>query len=58
MSVASMQGAKKAISQDEDDWTDGKAAWIAACVAAGTALLTAIILLPILRWRANGKFNE
>ena len=41
------QGAKKSFSAD--DWSDGKAAWIAFCVAAGLALLTAAIVLPILK---------
>ncbi|CAL8461919.1 g1450 [Coccomyxa elongata] len=41
------KGAKKSISSD--DWSDGKAAWIAFCVAAGLALLTAAIVLPILK---------
>lgn len=41
------QGAKKSISSD--DWSDAKAAWIAFCVAAGLAILTAAIVLPILK---------
>jgi sodium-dependent phosphate transporter len=41
------QGAKKSISAD--DWSDGKAAWIAAVIAVGLAVLTAAILLPILK---------
>ncbi len=41
------QGAKKSISAD--DWSDGKAALIAFGVAAGLALLTAAIVLPILK---------
>ncbi|KAJ9518990.1 hypothetical protein QJQ45_026329 [Haematococcus lacustris] len=51
-------GAKKSLTTGDDDWTDAKAAWIAAVVSAGLGVLVAAILLPILRHRANSKFNE
>ncbi|KAJ9518999.1 hypothetical protein QJQ45_026327 [Haematococcus lacustris] len=52
------KGAKKSLTTGDDDWTDAKAAWIAAVVSAGLGVLVAAILLPILRHRANSKFNE
>ncbi|KAG2436483.1 hypothetical protein HXX76_006784 [Chlamydomonas incerta] len=52
------RGAKKMLSETEDDWSDAKAAWISACVAAGVTLLTIVIVLPLLRWKANRKFEE
>jgi sodium-dependent phosphate transporter len=51
------KGAKKALSSD-DNWTDAKAAWIAAIIAAGMGVLVAAILLPLLRHRAARMFNE
>lgn len=44
------KGAKKALSSNSD-WSDAKAAWIAAAAAGASGLLTAFILVPLLRWR-------
>ncbi|KAJ9532650.1 hypothetical protein QJQ45_010711 [Haematococcus lacustris] len=52
------KGAKKTIAGEDSDWTDGKAAWIAACVSAGVCLLVVTVMLPIMRYRANAKFSE
>ena len=50
------KGAKKTLSSS-DDWTDAKAAWIAACCAAGLAFLTIVLVLPLLKWKADKKFR-
>lgn len=50
-------GAKKSLSA-EDDWSDEKAAWIAACVAAGCGLITGVVVLPILKYRATAHFDK
>ncbi len=51
------KGAKKSFQKNNaDDWSDAKAAWIAACCAAGLAFLTIIIVLPLLKWKADKKF--
>jgi solute carrier family 20 (sodium-dependent phosphate transporter) len=42
------RGAAKSL-EATGDWDDNKAAWVAACVAAGAGLLVAVIVLPILR---------
>ncbi|GLC32995.1 hypothetical protein PLESTB_000382400 [Pleodorina starrii] len=52
------KGAKKTFQSDGDDWTDGKAAWVAACCAAGLSFLTIVIVLPLLKWRADKKFSQ
>ncbi|KAG2440881.1 hypothetical protein HXX76_003735 [Chlamydomonas incerta] len=50
------KGAKKTLSSDSS-WTDSKAAWVAACCAAGLTFLTIVIVLPILKWKADKKFR-
>lgn len=50
------QGAKKTLSSD-DDWTDAKAAWVSAIIAAGFTLLTIILGLPLLRRWAGARFD-
>ncbi|GLI65531.1 hypothetical protein VaNZ11_009086 [Volvox africanus] len=53
------KGAKKTFQSDKkNDWTDGKAAWIAAVIAAGLAFLCIVIVLPLLWWKANKKFAQ
>ncbi|PNH03788.1 Phosphate-repressible phosphate permease [Tetrabaena socialis] len=52
------KGAKKMITSSESDWTDAKAAWIAACCAAGLCFLTIVLVLPLLKYRADRKFKE
>jgi hypothetical protein len=34
-----------------DEWSVDKAAWVSALIAAGTALLTALVILPLIKWR-------
>lgn len=51
------KGAKKSFQKSNaDEWSDAKAAWIAACCAAGLAFLTIIVVLPLLKWKADKKF--
>jgi hypothetical protein len=52
------KGAKKTLANEADDWTDAKAAWIAAIVAVGCGVLVAAIALPILRMRSDKIFNQ
>lgn len=52
-----LQGAKKALSSN-DEWTDAKAAWVSACIAAGITLLTIFVALPLLRKMANRQFDR
>ncbi|BBN09031.1 solute carrier family 20 (sodium-dependent phosphate transporter) [Marchantia polymorpha subsp. ruderalis] len=51
------KGAKKALSSN-DEWTDAKAAWVSACIAAGITLLTIFVALPLLRKMANRQFDS
>jgi sodium-dependent phosphate transporter len=51
------KGAKKALSKNDDSWTDTKATWVAACIAAGAAVLT-ICALPFLKKRADTQFDD
>ena len=51
------KGAKKALSSDHS-WNDAKAAWVSAIIAAGTAVLVAVVALPLLRWRASKAYDE
>lgn len=48
------KGAAKTLG---NEWPTSKSAWVAACVAAGTAVLTAVIVLPLLRIKAR-KHHE
>jgi hypothetical protein len=34
-----------------DEWSVDKAAWVSALVAVGTAVFTALVILPLIRWR-------
>jgi sodium-dependent phosphate transporter len=51
------KGAKKLLTSDDDSWTDGKAAWIAAVCAAGVFIFTAAVLMPLLKWWTNKKYD-
>ncbi|KAG6558095.1 hypothetical protein Mapa_000276 [Marchantia paleacea] len=51
------KGAKKALSND-DSWTDAKAAWISAIVAAGVTLLCIFVALPLLKKMAARQFDS
>ena len=52
------QGAKKLLTSSEKDWTDAKAAWIAAACAGGIALLSAVTVVPVLHFRMRKFFDE
>ncbi|KXZ56263.1 hypothetical protein GPECTOR_1g23 [Gonium pectorale] len=52
------KGAKKTFQSNDNSWTDNKSAWIAAIIAAGLGFLTVVIVLPILKWKADKKFSE
>jgi ABC-type Fe3+ transport system permease subunit len=56
--VVFTKGAKKTITGENGDWTDAKAAWVSAIIAAGTAVLTIVIVLPILHKRAKARFDQ
>jgi ABC-type Fe3+ transport system permease subunit len=56
--VVFTKGAKKTITGDDDSWTDAKAAWVSAIIAAGMFLLTIVVVLPILYKRAKARFDE
>ncbi|KAJ9508203.1 hypothetical protein QJQ45_021537 [Haematococcus lacustris] len=51
------RGIKKTLAKD-GDWNDAKSAWVSAVVAAGCAVLTAVVVLPILKARAKRLFKE
>jgi hypothetical protein len=52
------RGAKKTLSEGDDDWSDGKAAWIAVVAAAGCGILVGAIAVPLLHRRTDKMFNE
>ncbi|KAG2490083.1 hypothetical protein HYH03_011389 [Edaphochlamys debaryana] len=52
------KGAAKTLQADGDSWTEGKAAWVSACCAAGLCFLTIVIILPLLKWKSDRKFDE
>lgn len=49
------KGAAKSLG---NSWRASKAAWVSALIAAGGALFTAFVVLPILRWRSNKRHAE
>lgn len=51
------KGAKKLLTSTEKDWTDAKAAWIAASCAAVISVLSAVIVVPILNMRMKKFFD-
>ncbi|GFH31130.1 phosphate transporter, partial [Haematococcus lacustris] len=51
------RGIKKTLAKNSD-WDDAKSAWVSAVVAAGCAVLTAVVVLPILKARAKRLFKE
>lgn len=53
LGLCSMQGAKKQFQKDGADWDDNKSAWVAAVVSGGLAVVTAVVVIPILKMRAN-----
>lgn len=52
------KGAKKALtSSKSSDWNDSKSAWISIVIASGVAVLTAIIILPLLKRHCERLFD-
>ena len=51
------KGAKKMLVSSSKDWSDGKAAWISAVIAAVAALLTALVVVPLLHRRIKTFFD-
>lgn len=56
--VCLTQGAKKYITSQNSAWTDDQSAWVSAVCAGGAGLLTALAILPLLRWMHNKNFTE
>lgn len=48
------KGVKKTIQGTKDDWTNTKSAWIAACIAAGTSLVS-LTTIPFLKRRIANR---
>lgn len=46
------------IASDDDSWTDGKAAWIAAVCAAGLTVFTAAVVVPLLKRHVDRQFDS
>ena len=53
-----LQGARKLLVSDDGSWTDAKAAWIAAIVAAGMTILTAAVIVPLLKRKVDRAFDS
>lgn len=51
------KGAKKALSTGSD-WSDTKAVWISMVIAVGISLLTAVVVLPLLKRHCERLFDE
>ncbi|KAG6552741.1 hypothetical protein Mapa_005688 [Marchantia paleacea] len=51
------KGAKKALSSN-DDWSDSKAAWVSAIIAACVTLLCIFVALPLLKKMASRQFDS
>ena len=43
------QGAKKYIAKENDNWTDNTSAWVAAVIAGFLFIVTAVVIVPILK---------
>ena len=56
MSLGAVQGAKKSLSGS--DWSDAKACWVSAAVAAGLALLAAAAGIPLLKKWVASSFDR
>eukprot|EP00850_Spirogloea_muscicola_P013656 SM000094S24673 [mRNA] locus=s94:4045:7180:- [translate_table: standard] len=52
------KGAKKALTKDDDNWSDAKAAWISAIIAGGVGLLVTIFVLPLLKYYTQKQFDS
>jgi len=50
------KGAKKSLGSS-GDWSDGKSAWIAMVIAVGIAIITALIILPLLKRHCEKLFD-
>jgi sodium-dependent phosphate transporter len=51
------KGAKKSLSS-AGDWSDAKSAWIAIVIAIGIAIITALIVLPLLKRHCEKLFDS
>ena len=56
--LAAPQGAKKYISEHDKDWSVNDSAWVSAVCAAGLALLSAAIGIPLMKRAASKVFTE
>ncbi|KAH7290905.1 hypothetical protein KP509_30G068900 [Ceratopteris richardii] len=52
------KGVKKYLTQEGDEWSDGKATWVAAVIAAGAFLLAAAIVVPWLKLRVDQRIQS
>ncbi|MCO5610642.1 hypothetical protein L7F22_064881 [Adiantum nelumboides] len=43
------KGVKKYLTDEKKDWSDSKALWISAVIAAGLAIITAVVAVPWLK---------
>ena len=53
-----MQGAGKMLAQDGKALSHYKSLWIAAVVGAGCGLVSLVVILPILKKRADGAMAQ
>lgn len=51
------KGVRKTLKGTEDDWSDRKAGWIAACIAAGCSLVS-LGAIPFLKRKIDGRVVE
>lgn len=49
-SLAVTRGALRSLG---DEWTVEKASWVSALIAVGSAIFTAVVVLPLLKWRMS-----
>lgn len=52
--ACSTKGAAKSMG---NTWSTGKAAWVSAAIAVGTAVLTGAIVVPILKVKARKRME-
>jgi solute carrier family 20 (sodium-dependent phosphate transporter) len=50
------KGAKSLLTKEVQGWTENQAMWIAACVAAGAALFTILVLNPLIHYGMKRNF--
>ena len=49
------KGAKTMLS--DDNWDAGRSAWVAAIIAGGVAVLTVLMVVPLLIRRSKERFG-